>query len=188
MAAASSQQILWNPCLGDVTRESNSKHLIATWFCEWQRPLRRFIAGRRMIPPWDLDDLAQEVFFRVIRYNRTELIEQPQAYLFKMAVNVATEWSARSRNASARELAWFDGNSSEGPTEGELNRLEDEDEIERALLCLSSRERDVLRLQFYQDLSHAQIADRLGVTERVVKRALSKGYRRLRLKLVSPHT
>jgi hypothetical protein len=32
-----------------------------------------------------------------MRYDRAELIERPQAYLYKMASNVAAEWAIRGR-------------------------------------------------------------------------------------------
>jgi DNA-directed RNA polymerase specialized sigma24 family protein len=43
----------------------------------------------------DLDDVSQEVFPRLLRYDNAELIEHPQAYLFRMASNVAgaNRWS-----------------------------------------------------------------------------------------------
>ena len=159
---------------------------MADWYSEWQRPLRRFIARRHSIPSRDLEDVAQEVFLRLMRYDRTELIEQPQAYLFKMAANVATEWATRSRNGSARETGWFADTVSDDSTNGEICQFEAEEEIGRALLALCPRHREILRLQFFEGLSHAQTAHRLGVTERMVKRALSKCYQRLRRKLLPP--
>ncbi len=39
----------------------------------------------------DLDDIAQEVFLRLLRYERTEQAEHPQAYLFTIASNVAAD-------------------------------------------------------------------------------------------------
>lgn len=158
-------------------------HCVANWYSEWQRPLRRFVAGRHTIPARDLDDVAQEVFLRLMRYDRTQLIEQPQAYLFKMAANVAAEWAVRSRNASAREMAWLAEHGSDGYADEEISQLEVEEEIEQALRALCPRQREILRLQFFEGLTHAQTAQRLGVTERVVKRALAKSYQRLRRKL-----
>ena len=50
-----------------------------------------------------MDDAAQEVFLRLLRYDRGELVENPQAYLFKVATNVAAEWSIRARRERERE-------------------------------------------------------------------------------------
>ena len=171
---------------GQEMSEGDSRRRVAGWFNEWQRPLRRFIASRRAIPPRDLDDVAQEVFLRLMRYGRAEFVENPQAYLFKTAANVATEWSIRYRTTGERELAWLEDNGSDNSTDGDVGRLETEEEIVKALLALRPRQREVLKLQFFEGLSHAQTAERLGVTERVVKRALAKSYQRLRRQLLPP--
>ena len=62
---------------------------------------RRRILGtiaRLIGHPEDVEDVGQEVFLRLMRYETAELIEHPQAYLYKVASNVATEWSMRARN------------------------------------------------------------------------------------------
>lgn len=57
--------------------------------------------GFRLSRPADFDDVAQEVFLRLLRYDAAQIVEHPQAYLFKMASNVAAEWSIRSSNRSS---------------------------------------------------------------------------------------
>src|SRR5687768_14022872 len=56
----------------------------------------------------DLDDVAQEVFLRLMRYPRSELVEHPQAYLFRMAANVAAERALRARHSRPHESEWLD--------------------------------------------------------------------------------
>ena len=171
----------------EAASEDSTRRMV-DWFSEWRKPLRRFVAGRHVIPPRDLDDVAQEVFLRLMRYDRAELVENPQAYLFKMAANVAAEWAIRSRNNSARDLAWLESGTADDTSDGEMTRLEAEEEIAEALRGLRPRQREVLKLQFFEGLSHAQTARRLGITERVVKRTLAKSYQRLRRELVPPYT
>lgn len=162
------------------SHETGSKERVNDWFNEWCKPLRRFLAGRHSIPAKDLDDVVQEVYLRLLRYDRTELIEQPQAYLFKMASNIAAEFASRSRTGGTRDMEWLEVNAADEASEEELRHMENEEEVKRALLALKPRQREVLRLQFFEGLTHAQTAERLGVTERMVKRALAKSYRRLR--------
>jgi RNA polymerase sigma factor (sigma-70 family) len=146
--------------------DRDPKGRLSDWFRQWRVPLRRFLIGRGGVPDSDLDDLAQEVFLRLMRYERTELIEHPQAYLFKVASNVAAEWAIRGRSVRIRESQW----GIEVPA----------DEVEHALLTLTPQQRAVLRLQFYEGLSRIEIAERLGTSERSVKRILMKSYERLR--------
>lgn len=163
--------------------ESDSRHRLADWFLQWQGPLRKFLALRRAVPAPELDDVAQEVFLRLMRYQRAELIDHPQAYLYKMAANVAAEWSIRARNAAARELTWMPGTIADDTASDEVDRKLLQQEIERALLTLSVRQRDALRLQYFEGLSRSETARRLGTSERAVKRILIKAYERLRQEL-----
>jgi len=158
---------------------------LVEWFRQWRLPLRRFLIGRGMVPASDLDDVAQEVFLRLMRYGRTELIEHPQAYLYRMASNVAAEWAIRGRHARALEPEWVSWLATEEGTNPaqEADQLELQDEIERALRALTLQQREVLKLQFYASLNRRQIAERTGLSERSVKRTLARGYARLRQEL-----
>src|ERR1700752_588546 len=84
-----------------------TKQRLAHWFQQWRPPLRKFLSRRAALPAADLDDVAQEVFLRLLRYERTELVEHPQAYLFKVASNVAAEWAIRARSARPHEAKWL---------------------------------------------------------------------------------
>src|SRR4051812_13691160 len=80
---------------------------LSSWFRRWRLPLRKFLLGRAGIAVSDVDDVAQEVFLRLMRYRKAELVEHPQAYLFKMATNVAAEWSIRSSQRHPHESKWL---------------------------------------------------------------------------------
>jgi RNA polymerase sigma factor (sigma-70 family) len=163
--------------------DRDTKRRLAVWFRQWGLPLRKFLVGRGMVPASDLDDVAQEVFLRLMRYERTDLIEHPQAYLYKMATNVAAEWAIRARSRRPHESKWLLGLAAVDLLECGLNQAELQYEIERALLTLTPREREVLKLQFFESLSRAQVAERLGTSERAVKRILMKSYQKLRQQL-----
>lgn len=163
--------------------QEDPKHRLADWFLKWRAPLRKFLIGRGSVPASDLDDVAQEVFLRLMRYGRTELIEHPQAYLYKMASNVAAEWALRGRYARSRDPEWLTGLSGESqadPVDDQAEQIELQDEIRRALMTLTPQQREVLKLQFYSGLSRTEIAHRTGLSERSVKRALMKSYAKLR--------
>lgn len=163
--------------------DANSKGRLVEWFRLWRAPLRKFLSSRGAVPAADLDDVAQEVFLRLMRYDRTELIEHPQAYLFKMATNVAAEWAIRGRYVKSREPEWLAEVAGQERVEDEASQIALQDEIESALKTLSPRQREVMKLQFYEGLGRIEIADRLHTTERSVKRVLMKSYAKLRLEL-----
>lgn len=53
-------------------------------------------------------------------------------------------------------------------------------ELTRGLELLPEREREIVRLRFYQDLTQAEIADHLGISQMHVSRLLAKALGRLR--------
>ena len=159
---------------------NDSRRRLADWFRRWRAPLRKFLVGRAAVPASDLDDVAQEVFLRLLRYERTELIEHPQAYLYKMAANVAAEWSIRVRYTRPHESKWLAALPADDSPDREVGEGELQDEVERALLSLTPLQREVLTLQYFEGLSRAEIATRIGSTERIVKRVIVKSYERLR--------
>lgn len=145
--------------------------------------MRKFLSGKTAIPAADLDDVSQEVFLRLLRYDQIELIEHPQAYLFKMASNVATEWSIRARSRYPHDANWLEGLIADDLPEDNAVYEGTQREIERAVNTLPPRYREVLKLQFTEGLSHTEIAARMGVSPRIVKRCIAKSYEKLRVEL-----
>jgi len=166
--------------------DQDAKNRLADWFRQWRSPLRKFLRGRRAIPASDLDDVAQEVFLRLMRYERTELVEHPQAYLYKMAANVAAEWAIRAHHAKPHDSHWLATLSSGDDPEHSVSRRQVEREVLRAIETLSVRQRRMLKLHYFEGLPYAEIAERFGASQRSVKRALTKSYDRLYHEL-DPH-
>jgi RNA polymerase sigma factor (sigma-70 family) len=131
----------------------------------------------------DVNDVAQEVFLRLLRYDKSELVDYPQAYLFKMAANVVNEWAIRSSRRRPHESKWLLGLLAEDCPEEDVAVAQARAEITRALETLTPRQRAVLKLQFNEGLGRTEIASRLESTERAIKRDLLKSYERLRREL-----
>lgn len=157
---------------------------IGGWFQRWQKPIRRFLRTRSGgVSDHDLEDIAQEVFLRLLRYDSAELVASPQGYLFTIAANVATEWSGRACRRSPHSDDWLEELVFEDPAEAAAAREWTERQLMLALSGLSTRAQEILRLHFDEELTHAQIASRLGVSRRIVKRDLIASYVRLRTEL-----
>jgi RNA polymerase sigma factor (sigma-70 family) len=156
---------------------------LADWFQKWRTPLRRYLSARRAVLPADIEDVAQEVFLRMLRYDRSEFVEHPQAYLFKIAANVAAEWSIRSNRSQPHESGWLADIVAESSPESEIDGEIADEELSRALQRLQPRAREVIRLHYADGLTHEAIAERLKVTRRMVKRDLIQAYATLRVSL-----
>lgn len=67
-------------------------------FREKYVPLLRFLVTR-LPHRADAEDLAQEAFLRLLRVPHSDLIRQPDAYLFRIAANLVLEFRLRARRS-----------------------------------------------------------------------------------------
>jgi RNA polymerase sigma factor (sigma-70 family) len=168
-----------------LATERSQPSKLGDWFRDWQLPLRRFLARRRAGCAADIDDIAQEVFLRLLRYDRSELIDYPQAYLFKIASNVSAEWALRSSRRMPHHSEWLTELVDALSPEAELEREALDRQLWTAVNALPPRPREILRLHFGDGLTHEEIARRLGVTRKIVKRDVARAYGSLRVSLDS---
>lgn len=168
--------------------QNSAQNRVAEWFRRWRSPLRKFLAGKGVVRVADLDDVAQEVFLRLLRYESAEVVQHPQAYLFKIAANVSAEWAIRARHRLEHDPRWLDTLVAEDVLQDTFDDQVVQREIKRAIETLSPRERQIIRLHFDESLSQPQIALRLGLTLRIVRRDFEKSYDKLRRELKVPLT
>ena len=67
-----------------------------------------------------------------------------------------------------------------GSDEHGYNLAEDRATLDRLLRAISPREREVLRLRFQEDLTQAEIGERIGVSQMQVSRLIRQALGRLR--------
>jgi RNA polymerase sigma-70 factor (sigma-E family) len=130
---------------------------------------------------WDegeAEDLVQECLLKVARrWPRVRRMEQPQAYARRILVNLALD-GARRRAQRRRELE--PGMPPILSAIDPLQTLETRAELLQALGQLHERQRAVLVLRYFNDLTEAQVADVLGCSPGTVKSSASRGLARLR--------
>lgn len=153
-----------------------------SWYQKWHAPLRDYLSSRGAART-DIEDIAQEVFLRLLRYDRSHLVENPKAYLFKMASNLAAELSMRARSRSPHDSSWLAELAGEDDPERRVYEADVQDQVQRALKALAPRQRTILKLRMHEDLTIVEISERLRITERMVRRDLAKSYARLRCAL-----
>ena len=122
------------------------------------------------------EDLVQETYVRVYRRWRS-MNGQPWSYARKTLVNLNTDrWRATRLEVVSDDV----------PESGSTV-AQDQVDARRALIdalnTLPRRERDVVVLRHYADLSEIQVADLLGIGVGTVKSAGSRGLARLRTQL-----
>jgi RNA polymerase sigma factor (sigma-70 family) len=166
-----------------LATEGSRPSKLGELFRDWRLPLRRFLAGRGGGCAADIDDIAQEVFLRLLRYERSELIDFPQAYLFKIASNVTAEWAMRSSRRLPHHSEWLTELVDALSPEAELEREMLDERLRSAVRMLPARAREILRLHYAEGLVHEDIARTLGVTRKIVKRDIARAYASLRISL-----
>lgn len=130
-------------------------------------PLTRFahlVVGSRAVG----EELAPEAFVGLLRHF--DGVENPQAYLRRSIVNRAS----RHRGRALRERALL------AAAREPVQLAPEFDEAWALLTRLPPRQRAVLVLRFYDDLSEAEIARILGCRPGTVKSLSSRGLDRLR--------
>jgi RNA polymerase sigma-70 factor (sigma-E family) len=131
---------------------------------------------------WDVgeaEDLVQECLFKVARrWPRVRRMAQPGGYARRILVNLAVD-GARGR---ARRRGELDGAAAvaDEPDRDLLIGLETRAELLDALARLTPRQRAVLVLRYFNDLTEAETAEVLGCSPGTVKSNTSRGLARLR--------
>jgi RNA polymerase sigma-19 factor, ECF subfamily len=153
--------------------------LLLGWRHRWHRNLLRFLRVRVSHAP-DIDDVAQETYFRLMRARNLSHIRNPEAYMIRVASHVALEW--RQHEIRAEAMSSLDEHLlvDERSPEIELDLTLSQQQLDRGLAALSPATRAVLLLRLRDDRSCKDIARELDLSERQVKRYLAQGYERLR--------
>jgi len=108
------------------------------------------------------EDIAQDVLAEMAR--RWDSLDTPDAYLQRALSNASWNWKRRRRTAD-RKLPLVARPGSEAPVF---------DELADAVARLPFRQRAVVVLRYYADLSEAEIADALGCRPGTVKSLASR--------------
>ncbi len=147
--------------------------------------LQRFLL-RRIRRDHEVEDVVQEVFMRLLRIGNTDLIRNPRAYIYGIALHVVREF--RMRHVKAGTWATLDPQDivdlAEQP--GELRQdelaeqLDIQQRLERALGRLPAAHRTVFLLHKRDGYSYEEIARQLGISVHTVDKYLLQAKVRIR--------
>ncbi len=125
----------------------------------------------------EAEDLLQGAFERAYRrWGRISRRADPEPYVRQILVNASVDRWRRLRRHPEAPLAvtGFD------PGTADTAAVADRDLLLRGLAALAPRQRAVLVLRYFEDLSEAQTATMLGCTVGTVKSQTARGLARLR--------
>jgi RNA polymerase sigma factor (sigma-70 family) len=133
----------------------------------------RILGGRE-----EAADLAQEACARAYsHWNRVGGFDSPDAWVTRVAGNLALDLLRRRRTVSRHVGSTTASGLVAAQPDG------DRVDLQRALLALSRRQREVVLLRFVADLPEAAVAAALGCSVGTVKAHASRGLATLRTTL-----
>src|SRR5580692_5052723 len=77
------------------------------------RELKRYLT-LRIGSHAEAQDIAQEIYLRLLRLDNKHLIRSPEAFLFRLAANAVYEWRMRARNRLPHSTDALDELSTDG--------------------------------------------------------------------------
>lgn len=136
---------------------------------DFRRRLRRRLRSDDIV-----DDVLQETYLKVERH--APLPGNPTAYLFRMALNLAVDHHRGSgrllTGVEVEELLHGVDDPADPPTV--LASRQDLEALSAALNALTRRQREILMAARVDELPHADIAARYGISVRMVGKELRK--------------
>jgi RNA polymerase sigma-70 factor (ECF subfamily) len=151
----------------------------------YARELHRYLL-RRLRRPHEVDDLAQEVYLRLLRLDESKCVQKPLAFVYGVAAHVVADFNLEA--STEEQHLTFDEDAlqhwSEHPAEilpDELaERVALEQQVEWALKQLPPTQAAVLVAQKRDGFSYEEIAERLKLSVNTVEKYLTLAKARLR--------
>jgi len=137
--------------------------------------LHRFLV-RRLGNSQDAADLAQEVYLRLLRLEKTALVRKPIAYMYVVASQVVAQFRMQMEQDpttyDTEVLSHIGDHPSEEPPDELAERLNAQQQLKQLLEELPTMHRNVLLLRKRDGLSWVEIAEKLGISTHTVKKYL----------------
>lgn len=160
---------------------------VARMFAQHGSTLRGFFVRRGATE--DAEDLVQETYLRLLGAHHRDArpIDNPEAYLYTVALNLAREQAAKRRQAPVPTAEFEEVlaklGSHDDALDGAAQRAQSARQLQAALKALPDRTRAVLVMQYRDNMSYQQIAERMGISTHMVKKHVVRGLAACRARL-----
>ena len=152
-------------------------------FQQYQQELHGYLVNRLRGHSLDAADIAQETYLRLLRMKNTDVIENPHAYVYRVAGHVVRELALKEQ--MQKNLVTELDQESQLPhfvesAETQADRLMRLQHLEQIIEELPPTYQAVLILRKRDGMSHQEIADKLGISKHTVKKYLCRAVARCR--------
>jgi len=164
--------------LDQPERAAERAHYLAEVFAAHHRALRTFVA-RMLRNEDDIADTVQDVFLRIAQLpDPSRLDLNPRAYLFRVAERLVIDRVRREQFRQVQHHEPLDDESEyalvEPPVEQRVHWQRVMQQVVARLAHAGPRVARVVEMSCMDDLTHPEIAHRLGVTTRTVERCMQR--------------
>jgi RNA polymerase sigma-70 factor (ECF subfamily) len=138
------------------------------------------------------EDLVQDLYVRVASLNPAEPVENPSAFLYRLASNLMLDRLRSDRRAGARDSAWLQGQRLEIGGEAVADEPSAEQNVAarqrlgllaKGIAELPPKTRRAFELHKLEGLSQEETARLLGVSRKTVEKQISAALQRLLARL-----
>ena len=138
------------------------------------------------------EDLVQDLYVRVASLESGERVENPSAYLYRLASNLMLDRLRSERRSGARDNAWVQDHRTEVGGEGVVDAPSAEQsvaarqrlaQVARAIAELPPKTKRAFELHKLQGLTQEETARALGVSRKTVEKQISAALQRLMAKV-----
>lgn len=163
------------PVPGEGERKSGREDFLRQLSERYRQPLTAYF-HRRVGSRNEAEDLTQEVFLRLIRRLDVEKIDNPEAFVFRTAVNLLRDRFRRGQTQRSHlaEVSLQQPGIEELSPERVFDSRQHLERVLDALENLDERSRDVFILHRLEGMKHAQIAELYGVSVSSVEKYIIK--------------
>lgn len=153
--------------------------------------LVRFFAAR-LRSMTAAEDLVQDLYIRVASLEPGDRVENPSAYLYRLASNLMLDRLRSDRRSGARDSAWLQGQRLEIGGESIVDEPSAEQsvaarqklaQVARAIADLPPKTKRAFELHKLEGLTQEETARALGVSRKTVEKQISAALQRLVAKL-----
>ncbi|PHR60673.1 MAG: RNA polymerase subunit sigma-70 [Robiginitomaculum sp.] len=159
--------------------------IIVKVFLKQEAKLKSFIS-RFVYRPQDVEDISQEVFIRAFKAEKTTDILKPEAFLFRIARNVAFNELKKKSNTMTdyiEDNSFYDVVSQEKHVDAKYEDQEQLRYFSHAVAELPARCQRVFIMSKVYGFTHKEIAIQLDISVSTVEKHVATGLIRCRHKM-----
>lgn len=131
------------------------------------------------------EDIVHDTYLRVLERSSSTPIEQPRAFLYRTALNLVIDGHRRSVLRQTEPLDALDHQEHHFSPSPQASIVTGQrlDMVQRALTELPELCRECFMLRKLEGLSHAEIAERLGISHSLVEKHIVNAMKHCRVRM-----